>query len=601
MKKILTLTAMLFFINATFAQLYVSSDSFIYAKNQVVFVNQDIDLQSNANFYLRNEAQLLQGTTGTSANKGLGNLSVFQEGTVDNFEFNYWCSPVGNTSLGAGNENFGITQLNRPTGVSTSSPAIMLSNSATDGIAAPLSIAPRWIYKFLSSSTYSQWISVNSTTTIAAGQGFTMKGTSGTDATDVGETATNNPGSAQRYDFRGKPNDGNINVNVGDTKFTLTGNPYPSAMHVNAFLLDASNAAITGIAYYWEQDKTVNTHYIAGYKGGYGTFSPISLVSDGVYVPATFDTYNGDGSLNTTGSSSGLIIKRKYAPIGQGFMVKGAADGTVMLKNEHRAYYKETDLLSQFERPNFVVGNNLNIDSNPTAMAVESEPVSHIRLNAILNNQYTRQIALAFVPESTDGFDIGMDAISSVSEDLPADVYFFMDTNKYVIEAIPFEVNKRVKLGIRSDNSTFQFHIVDAVAFDPNQEVYIYDNADDSYHNVKSGNYEISLPTGVYNDRFELTFTTSALSVPAVTNDSFDVLQNNVNQQLTIANPNLIDIKSFSLYDITGKLILGSTRLGSEEKYQFSTSGISEGVYIVKLVTQENQYFSQKIAVFNKK
>jgi hypothetical protein len=30
------------------------------------------------------------------------------------------------------------------------------------------------------------------------------------------------------------------------------------------------------IAYFWEQDKTVNSHFIADYKGGYGIFFPVS-------------------------------------------------------------------------------------------------------------------------------------------------------------------------------------------------------------------------------------------------------------------------------------------------------------------------------------
>jgi hypothetical protein len=38
-------------------------------------------------------------------------------------------------------------------------------------------------------------------------------------------------GSAQRYDFRGKPNDGTIDIPVLLDELTLTGNPYPSALN----------------------------------------------------------------------------------------------------------------------------------------------------------------------------------------------------------------------------------------------------------------------------------------------------------------------------------------------------------------------------------
>ena len=71
--------------------------------------------------------------------------------------------------------------------------------------------------KYIASDQYSEWIHVQSATSINPGEGFTMKGTAGS-------------GDAQRYDFRGKPNNGTISVSVENNQFTLTGNPYPSAL-----------------------------------------------------------------------------------------------------------------------------------------------------------------------------------------------------------------------------------------------------------------------------------------------------------------------------------------------------------------------------------
>ena len=81
---------------------------------------------------------------------------------------------------------------------------------------------------------YSNWIPVGSNSDLNAGEGFTMKGTSGTNSTSV-NGVLNNPGNKQRYDFRGKPNDGTISIPVGIGQFTLTGNPYPSAIDLSAF------------------------------------------------------------------------------------------------------------------------------------------------------------------------------------------------------------------------------------------------------------------------------------------------------------------------------------------------------------------------------
>ena len=551
---------------------------------------------NNSFFYLRNEGQFLQGTTSSSTNKGTGKLSVFQEGTVNNYAYNYWCSPVGNASVTPGNEDFGITMLSVPTTKTSSSVASILSMNNYNGVSGTgtLSIAPYWIWKFLSSSTYSQWFQTGSTTNISAGQGFTMKGTSGSDATNPGESVSNNPGSMQRYDFRGKPNDGTITVNVAANNFTLTGNPYPSALHVNAFLLDGSNTACTAVAYYWEQDKTVNSHYLLAYKGGYGTYAPISIGSSGLYVPATFDTYTSSGTVNTTGTSSGLVISRKYAPIAQGFMIKGASTGLVSLNNTHRAYYKESTLsTSRFEK---------HISSVNQSNSVNSTDVSHIRLNTSFNNLYTRQVALAFVPGSTDGVDRGIDAESPASNDLPNDSYFVLQNAKYVIQGIEFGMDKRVPLGLKvTDDVIVKFDLADVVNFDNNQDVFIYDSMDGSYHNLKTESYSVPLTTGVYNNRFQITFLGFDLSSNSNALHNFSITQNNSKQLLSISNPNLVDLKSVTLYDISGKVIFEQKALGMKSLLEFPTGSLSEGIYIVKVEPSEGYIVTQKIMVKNQK
>ncbi|MFN3968427.1 T9SS type A sorting domain-containing protein [Flavobacterium sp.] len=597
MKKLICMTILLVSFTSL-AQLYVSPNSYVFVKEQYVFVTQDINLENSGNLFLRNEGQLLQGTAGVSTNKGEGVLSVLQEGTSDNYDYNYWCSPVGNASAATGNENFGITMIQLPSSVINSSPATMLSSSY-DGLSSngSLSIATYWIWKFLAGADYSEWIQSADNTDIAAGQGFTMKGTNGTDTTNIGETTVNNPGGAQRYDFRGKPNDGNITVNVVTDNLTLTGNPYPSALHVNAFLLDPSNTDCTGIAYYWEHDKTVDSHLLLAYRGGYGTYAPIStsLTEYGVYVPATFDSFNIDGTINTVGASSGLSIQRKYAPIGQGFMVKGKASGSpvaVTLKNSHRAFYKESDLYSEFERN---ANNQTESTQNPTA-----NPVAQIRLNTIMNNQFTRQIALVLLPTATDGIDWGIDAKSPVDDAIPNDVYFFLDSDKYVIQGLSFDIEKRIPVGIKAtDNATFKFDASMVVNFDESQSIFMYDAQDNSYHDIKNSTYEVALSSGVYNNRFEITFKDANLNSQTDIKSDLVIFQNNTSQTLTVSNPNSLDLKSVKLFDITGKQIFDKQRLGVQNAYEFSTSGMAEAVYLVEVVTNDNRKMAQKIIVSN--
>jgi hypothetical protein len=591
-KYIIFILSVLFSLNSVFAQIYVKDNSFIFNKGTVVYAKGNLELNgANSNFYLRNGGQFLQGTTSISTNKGIGKLSVFQEGTVNNFAYNYWCSPVGNASAVSGNEDFGITMLTIPT-TNTLSTAATISSATYNGSssAGALTIASYWIFKFLSQSTYSGWVQSGAATNIAAGQGFTMKGTSGSDLTNVGETVENNPGSAQRYDFRGKSNDGDITVSVATDNYTLTGNPYPSALHVNAFLLDGSNTACNANAYFWEQRKTVNSHVLLSYEGGYGTYSPVSLLSNGIYVPATFNTYNIDGTLNVSGASSGLIMERKYAPIGQGFMVKGLANGTITLKNSHRDFKKEGNF-SQFER-------NSNSQHSNSVSPIGVEIIPQIRLNTIVNNQYTKQMALAFIPESTDGVDRGIDAISPAADNLPNDVYFFLDNNKYVIQGVNFDINKRIPIGLKStDNASFEFDASTIVNFDPSQYIYLYDRQEGTYHDIKNDTYIVILPTGIYNNRFEITFENDALSASNPIKENLIVFQNNTNQLLTVSNPNLLDLKSVTLFDISGKKIFSHLNLGANSSYVFSTAALSDGVYLAKIQCDDGKNKVQKIIV----
>lgn len=590
------------------AQVYVSPNSYVYVNDRMVFVNQDIDLQNNGNIYLRNEAQLLQGTASTSANKGAGKLSVFQEGSVNNFAYNYWCSPVGNASAVSGNENFSAAMLNRPATTLNSTGATLLGAGVFDGTASPLAIADRWIFKFLSSSTYAQWVAASGATpTIAAGQGFTMKGTSGTDTAFTDHGQTNNPGSKQRYDFRGKPNDGNISITVGPGMRTLTGNPYPSAIDLKAFL-NAANGT-TKVAYFWEQDPTTNSHLIASYKGGYGTYSPLggSTVAPygnmGVYNPPTFYAYDGAGTqLGAVGT--GAMYERRFCPIGQGFMIEGAAGGTVTMSNSFRVYIKE-GFFSDFNRNAETSSNGflpeIQSISGFDYTTVSTAPVPQIRFNTLLNNTGVKQTTLVMVDGASDGAELGMDAKSPDIADI--DMYFVIDNAQYVISVIDFDATKKVPVGFKANiPATFRMRVAEMINFEQAENVYLHDKQTNVYHDIKNADYEFNVPAGVLDNRYEITFVDdSALSVPELAADTFDVFQNNDKQLLTVANPKHINIKSVSLYDIGGKLIFNKTKLGAKDNYEFSTAGISEAVYIVKIMSDDSQQFGKKISVFRSK
>ena len=48
-----------------------------------------------------------------------------------------------------------------------------------------------------------------------------------------------------------------------------------------------------------------------------------------------------------------------------------------------------------------------------------------------------------------------------------------------------------------------------------------------------------------------------------------------------------------------GKTVLSKKDLGSEQNYLFSTSGLSNGVYITEFLTTNNERFTEKVVISN--
>ncbi|QBN17869.1 T9SS type A sorting domain-containing protein [Flavobacterium nackdongense] len=620
MKKVIILGSLL--ISATiFGQLYIGGSSYIFNKGSMIYTKGNLELNgSSSNFYLRNEGHFLQGASGTSTNRGSGKLSVFQEGTVNNFAYNYWCSPVGIASSSAGNEPFGISLLYRPTTniASTASTATSSLNGSTSS--STLDISSYWIHRFVVKDTYAEWDRCAAGTILNPGEGFTMKGTSGTDATNVGETATNNPGSRQRYDFRGKPNDGNISILVAPDQFTLTGNPYPSALDLSLFLSNETNS--TGIAYFWEQDKSVNSHYLADYKGGYGAFSPVGQLDPvtgfpltaGVYVPAVFYSYDGAGNEGNVFSNPNVNYQRRYCPVGQGFMISGSGSSpsTVTMRNSYRISVKEGTLgdtgSSYFEKK-----GPASIGRIPSPIAIEkiysvagndyakvsAKQVPQIRFNALLNNRGIRQLALVFVDHATDGVDHAMDAASP--NDAPEEVYFVLNDSSFVIDARPFSRDKKIPIGFSNEQkANFKITVKEMMNFDQVDDVYLHDKISNEYHDIKNSFFELNLPAGKNNTQYEIVFqSATTLGLEKSFASDLVVLQDNASKNLIIENPKQKELNSYIIYDVVGKRITTNTQLGNKLKYMHSTANLPDGIYILKVMTADRREQGVKFIVKN--
>ncbi|WP_435412517.1 hypothetical protein [Psychroserpens mesophilus] len=614
MKKLYCLVFMFCFIQTSFSQadLFVSNGSYVYVDGDgftdgdpaiaPIYVTNDIDLENNGFVYLRDGAQLLQGNN--IGNSGLGRLSVFQNGTVHNWAYNYWCSPVGNVFQTDGttpldnsvNNPFKATnQLfdfigdpNPALNPITSTPATFFSNY--DGVSSPLQISNRWIYTYDPGTVYSEWDYEGDLGDVDPGYGFTMKGTSGS-------------GNNQLYDFRGKPNNGTITTAVLNGEQTLVGNPYPSAIDARAYIWDAINRnSINGTLYFWEQDLSVNSHYIADYVGGYATYTINELATLATFTPATFNTHNPDGTINTIGpSSTSLKNVYRYIPVGQGFMVEGnsAVNTTVRTTNAMRIYVKE-GAQSEFFRA--AENNSVSYDAfiyNEDGLQLIPDDYKRFRLNVDFNETYTRQLLHNFHDTATNGFDYGLESKSP--SNLQSDASWILDGESYVAQAHNFDMDLKIPVVINvAEQQAVRFRIFDVQHFD-NQPIYLHDIETNLYVNLKEQNYDLNLASGEYSERFEITFTNDdTLGTAAVTISDFIVFQDNISSQLTIKNPNSLPINGVSLFDVAGKQIFNVVDLDTQDTYTFSTKNLSEGIYVTVLSLDDNNSLSKKVVIKNK-
>ncbi len=220
---------------------------------------------------------------------------------------------------------------------------------------------------------------------------------------------------------------------------------------------------------------------------------------------------------------------------------------------------------------------------------------------------------MAFVPQATLNYDPAKDG-KNVSM-IATDVFFVIDgEDNFVLNAHNYDRENMLPLTFKvAEQSLLKIAFGSQIDF-PGDEVYLYDDERQEFHDILNGEVRYMLDEGVYENRFFITFKNrndeeetedeetddGTLSLEDSVLESFDIFQNNPSGQLEIQNPKNVVLNTVSLYDIAGKQIFNRTNLGSEQTYAFPTGNLSDAIYIVRIVTQEGLTKARKISVFNK-
>ena len=564
--------------NKTVLGLVIESNTLSASNDSKIQVSSYLKLDGKID--LKGMSQLIQTTDSDLDVTSAGSMERDQQGQTNIYNYNYWSSPVSPINTIANNTNYTVAGIMKDG--STSTPQDINWIGGYDGSPTiPISLASYWLYTFDNYiNEYANWNQILETTPIRVGQGYTLKG-SGAE------------GATQNYTFVGKPNSGTITSNsVSVDQLLLTGNPYPSALDATAFINDNSNS-IDGTLYFWEHYATNDTHILRDYQGGYAERN----LTGG--VPPTS---SGVDYISGLGSPT-MGVPNQFIPVGQGFFVNGSeTGGTITFNNAQRSFHKENE--TNVSNVMYKIASNTKIKTNVNdndPIVANNNTLKRIRLGYNSNNLYHRQVLLGFMNEkATSRIDYGYDGYNM--DDFPNDMYLLNGDDQLVIEGEGyFDTNTSYPIGVKADVEGKVTFMIDAVEnFDPEQPIFIYDNQTDTYHNIRTQSFDVTIPVGENTSRFALRFTDKTLSVKDnVASDNTINISHIQNGNILVINNRITDVtvQKVNLYDILGQSIASwNTEKFEQQNIQIPIKTVSPGVYIAKVKTT-NGDLSKKILI----
>lgn len=528
--------------NAHVREVEVEAGATLNIANGVLLETEN-EVVNNGIIDLLGEAQLIQNHAGASSNSGSGSLRVRQQGTSNLFNYNYWSAPVNRSGF------WRIGYLEDANGSINFTSGLNGNTSTT-----PITLSNRWLYTFNGAiGNYNAWTKVLTTSNLLPGIGYSMKGSG---------AAT----SEQEFIFKGTPNSGNYTIPV--TAFTeiLVGNPYPSALDANRFILD-NLLTTSGTLYFWESFSSNNSHYLSNYEGGYATYNLLMA------LPAI-----ADASGLTSGSGvTGKLPPTRYINIGQGFFTTIVNSGSLVFQNSQRYFARES-----LNQTIFYKGSNKN---KQTTTSTDERP--KIWFSFTDPNQYTKTIGLGWDSNASYNYDKGYDSKSN--ENFKNDVYWLLNDEKLVIQALPqIHIEDILPLGIKiTDAGLYKFSISNMENIPDYLNIYLVDNIQNTYYNLRTTEARVFLNSNTKSNQFSIVFKESNLlgTTPFDSKNIVSTYNSNTKTLELYAEDLLNSVESFNLYNIVGQEVLSIT---SPTSTKINLSLLTDGVYILKVNTKTN-------------
>ena len=313
----------------------------------------------------------------------------------------------------------------------------------------------------------------------------------------------------------------NTYITKWDDNFNLIGNPYPSAISADLFLIENQDK-LAGPLSFWLNTYGLSTQHLNPFFGIY----------DQNYNSNSFLNYN------LTGSSAGPNTFNGYIAPSQGFfvtMVDGNSNATdhVVINNQMRS----KDYSNQF-------------------VYRSQHPESRIWLDLVSSNQkLEKRILIGYVAGATNQAERLYDGVEAKS--LSNDIYS-MPTNSnesLVIQGrqLPFSVSDIVSLGLNFQtpgNYTISLAYLEGQIEEVEIPIYLEDRLLNFVHNLKEAPYNFSSVSGRFEDRFILKYQNTTLSTPNI-NSQHQVIVHGTHQvTIQTSNQNIVKV---DVYNVLGQ------------------------------------------------
>ncbi len=358
--------------------------------------------------------------------------------------------------------------------------------------------------------------------------------------------------------FYGKPNNGNYSINVTYTDSThdlnCLGNPYPSALKADDFIL--ANPSVFGSGttlYFW----THNTP-----------------ITNSNYVFSDYAAYNFTGS---TGTGTGVpgannLAPNGYIAAGQAFMIKAIASGAAQFNNSMR-----------------VASNNDRFYRN---QSLNSEK-HRIWLNLTDSQNNYQQLLIGYVQNATNQYEPAYDGLLLEAGN-SLSFYSKTDTYKLSIQgkSLPFDLQDTVVLGCRiSTAGTYQISLAQWDGLFENQGVYLEDKSLGILHNLKDSSYPFSSLAGSFDDRFVIHYTQPSLGIvkQEPSTDSIWVFQEQNQIKIELGNQR---IKQIKIYDVAGRIVFDQRGI-TTSKYTLTKPDMN-GLLLIEITDENNKIHFKK-------